>query len=513
MAKTYETVFELAGKIDSSFGKAFANAQKQLRLTEKQATQSNARLKALNKVVSRPTIKVRDLSGNTIGRVKSSLLSLQSVAAIALTAAGINKLGEATLGAAMNFEQYSIAMEHWLSGNKKAAQEYSAWLNRFANKTPFELDDVFPAGSRAVNVTGGDIVRAERLVRIAGNMAALTPGKTMQDAMEALADVNVGEYARLQEFGFKWKQELGSFEKFLLEADKKFAGGADKLSQTARGRLSTISDVIKTQFRSAGEGVLTAMSPRLQKITAWFDNHPKTVARWRTELIKLGDQAGEAVFSKLEKAFQYVQKNYIDNPKFTNLSFSGKVGVVLNDSLEGLIKWLDGSGGKLISSLMDKMGKIAAVSLKKLIPALEPVALALGTAIGNGILSGLKGAIVQGLQGDWGRTNLAVYRAATMGSSGPLQIWDLAQNINSWMDRGDDKNPTNYGTKLNKTAVDTLFRNTGDYSKTTYSPTIIIQSNDSSIRGQVEKGLLTGNADFKKKQEQVKRLNFSKKPR
>ena len=39
---------------------------------------------------------------------------------------------------------------------------------------------------------------AETLLKLASDMAALTPGKTVMDAMEALADLKLGERERIE---------------------------------------------------------------------------------------------------------------------------------------------------------------------------------------------------------------------------------------------------------------------------------------------------------------------------
>lgn len=317
-----------------------------------------AKLRILGHMTARPVIRLKDEVSGQIARIKNSLLSLQGLAAMGLGAFGIHKITEATVGAAMDFETQLVSMEHWLKGNKALAREFTSWLDMFAAKTPFEMGDIFPAGARAVNVSDGDIEKAKRLVTIAADMAALTPGKTVEQAMEALADVAVGEYARLQEFGFNWKREMGGFEVFLREAEAKFAGGATKLSQTTRGRISTITDTIKAQFRATGQGILEALSPRLQKITDWFDRNPEKVSAWRNKLVSLGRETFEGILLKSETFLGRLMKKF-DDPGFQRLDWGGKITTMLNE--------------------------VARVT----VPAAASVGAQLGSSFASGILEGL----------------------------------------------------------------------------------------------------------------------------
>lgn len=58
-----------------------------------------------------------------------------------------------------------------------------------------------------MNITSGDTKAGMDLVELSENMAALNPGKTVMDAMEALADLKTGETERMKEFGFKISQD------------------------------------------------------------------------------------------------------------------------------------------------------------------------------------------------------------------------------------------------------------------------------------------------------------------
>ncbi|MBW2672130.1 MAG: hypothetical protein JRD89_01780 [Deltaproteobacteria bacterium] len=292
-------------------------------------------------------------------------------------------------------------MEHWLKGNKALAQEATGWLEQFAATTPFEMEDLFPAMTRAIGISDGDIKVAERLVKLAADMAGLTPGKTVQDAMEALADAQMGEFERMKEFNMKFTKEqmdaIGGFTGFLKEAESRFAGGAERLSQTAIGRLSTITDTVKTLFRQTGIGILDAMKPRLDKIVEWFGKNEDTVERWKTTLVRFGREGAEQVFSFFERNFARLGR-ILDDPKFQKLDFWGKVKFIIDDISTSIKDWLD-SGGR---------DKIVSV----------------GREIGGFLFSGIKMGVTEALKG-LGKLNLEAIRKPTAENIGSAALADV----------------------------------------------------------------------------------------
>nr|BDD45984.1 hypothetical protein 1 [bacterium] len=216
------------------------------------------------------TLNARDRVTNVLRSVGRGLTSMPMMVSFALAGAGVGK----SVSSAMNFEQYEMAMEHFLEGNKKKTTEMMKWLEGFADATPFDLEDLFPSATRAVGISN-TLKDAKKLVTLATDMAALTPGKTVRDAMEALADAQMHEFERMKEFQIKMTKEqyeaIGGWEGFIRKVHDRVDGGAEKLSKLSSGRLSTIFDKIKSFFRSAGFGILDAMKPRLDRIVKWFE--------------------------------------------------------------------------------------------------------------------------------------------------------------------------------------------------------------------------------------------------
>jgi hypothetical protein len=150
----------------------------------------------LNGLAKSPTtiaIKAKDEITAVISKIKEALMSLKTLALTIVLGATFKE----TIGAASQLEQEQIAMKHFIGYNnqkssttdvQKMTDDYISKLRVEANATPFSTNEIIAAGRRAVNVTSGDTKQAMDLVKLSENMAALNPGKSVMDAMEALAD-------------------------------------------------------------------------------------------------------------------------------------------------------------------------------------------------------------------------------------------------------------------------------------------------------------------------------------
>lgn len=244
-----------------------------------------------------------NMAGSATKAVSGLLGGVKNFAGGALLAGGAAALGGLASGVkgAASQEQNAVSMAHFIGLSngqgsnakvtQKATQDYMIQLNKMANKTPFSNAEVMDAGRRAVNVTGGDTKAAMNLTKLAGNMAALNPGKSVMDAMEALADLKVGETERMKEFGFKISahdiKKAGGAEAYFKNQTagngaigKTFTGGADKISKTASGQWSTFTGNAQASLAKFGAKILPALTNSLGSINKWFDENEATIDRW-----------------------------------------------------------------------------------------------------------------------------------------------------------------------------------------------------------------------------------------
>ncbi|WP_153732529.1 hypothetical protein [Sporosarcina obsidiansis] len=326
------------------------------------------------------TIRAINAASSVIGTVKRALFSIPTLITVTLAAVGVGKLSESTVGAAMTFEGYEVSMDHWLKGNKKKSQELITWMGQLADKTPFSSPDLFPALTRGIGLSNGDINMAKKMLRISADMAALTPGSTVSDAMEALGDAQMGEFERMKAFNMKVTkkdyQSMGGWSGFLNEVENSFGGGSAKLSQTADGIISTLQGYRSSIMRSFGSGFLEPMKPRLSAISVWLDNNQDKWQRWKSTVMKAGSDVSEWLFSKLETGFSHIKTNYLENSNFNNLDFEGKIKFISED----IEAWWSSKGKPALNNWWESSGK----------PWAEKIGLFVGKSIFEGIVTGIK---------------------------------------------------------------------------------------------------------------------------
>ena len=170
---------------------------------------------------------------------------------------------------AANIEQYRNTLETVLK-DPNMARKKLAWANRFANKTPFETEEVVGGMTKlqSYGIEGDRILKTTNrtYLEMIGDMAS-GMGKSFDQAIEAVADARTGELERLKEFGitknmiadfgkskgleiFNNKgqiKDMELFNKTLFEMmDSRFGGAMEKQAKTFRGGLSTISGAAKS---------------------------------------------------------------------------------------------------------------------------------------------------------------------------------------------------------------------------------------------------------------------------
>lgn len=168
-----------------------------------------------------------------------------------------------------NIEQYRNTLETVLKDSNKARKKL-AWASRFANKTPFETEEVVGGMTKlqSYGIEGDRILKTTNrtYLEMIGDMAS-GMGKSFDQAIEAVADARTGELERLKEFGitknmiaefgkskgleiFNGKGQINDLELFnktLFEMmDSRFGGAMEKQAKTFKGGLSTISGAAKS---------------------------------------------------------------------------------------------------------------------------------------------------------------------------------------------------------------------------------------------------------------------------
>ena len=239
------------------------------------------------------------------GAVTKTVALGAALGVVGAATAAIGFAGTA-VGLGSQLQQQQISMRHFIGVSNagmdsaaldKMTSDYMAQLQKNANYTPFSQGEVMEAGTRALSVADGDTKKAMEFVELAEDMAALNPGKTVMDAMEALADANVGEMERLKEFGFKMSADdfkAAGGDLFAMTDSKGrslqgfYAGGAEKLSTSGAGLWSTITGNLESGVQQGGLKMLEALMPALQMAIPLSD-------QLATKFEEIGGQIGTVI--------------------------------------------------------------------------------------------------------------------------------------------------------------------------------------------------------------------------
>ena len=246
--------------------------------------------KAVGRMSVKPIVALKDKASSMISSIKSKLSAFKAPITIAVTAL------VTSVKSAMDLEKQQISVSHFMGVNNKdksAAQiskmsaNYTKALRKNANATPFTTDEVMKAGTRALQISKGSTKEAMKTLKLAEDMAALNPGKTVSDAMEALADADMGEMERLKEFGYKGSS-TDDPKKTREELSKMYSGGSEKLSKSGAGAFSTMIGNLQTGLAEMGTGILQSLVPAMTGVTSMLQGALPTFTA-------IGDAIGKGI--------------------------------------------------------------------------------------------------------------------------------------------------------------------------------------------------------------------------
>lgn len=190
-------------------------------------------------------------------------------------AAGFGGLIGKVVQTSAQFEKFETILET-IEGSSEKAKESMGWVSQFAVDTPYELKEVTDA---FVRLKAYGIDPQKGALKASGDAAAAM-GKSLEQAVEAIADAMTGENERLKEFGIKaskagnqivytWAEngktmaaKADANNKAMIEStlkgiwNRRYGGAMDKLSTTWTGMASNMSDVIERFFLTIGDAGL-----------------------------------------------------------------------------------------------------------------------------------------------------------------------------------------------------------------------------------------------------------------
>lgn len=249
IAKNFQTNIVIGGKINPSLYGAFGAIAKQ----------ASAATSLINKVNSTAD-KAKEKISSTISTVARVGKTAAIVGGVVSGAALLG--GKAMMNQAGDMEQYRNTLNIVMKDQKKAAETFK-WAVAFANKTPYQTDEVVQATVKLTNYG----LQAKKTLPLIGDMASVM-GKSMDQAVEAVADAQTGELERLKEFGITKQMIVEQGEKKLAGIElvnkkgqivnqkafnlalfslmqERYKGGMEIQSKTYKGLMSTIQGIWK----------------------------------------------------------------------------------------------------------------------------------------------------------------------------------------------------------------------------------------------------------------------------
>lgn len=251
MGKKFNTELVIGGKLDASLSRAFGQLGKYYKQQSKEMQKCNSDAAKFSK-------KMDGLYEKTSKALKTSAKFVGG-AALGGLALG-TKVG---LTEAANMEQYRNTLEVVMKDTKKAGKTFQ-WAVKFANKTPFDTGEVVEATTKLTSYG----LKAQSVLPKVGDMASAM-GKSMDQAVEAVADAQTGELERLKEFGITKQQIIDhankkmrgkeivnqkgqitdqkNFNKALFSLmEERYSGSMIKQAKSFKGLMSTIGGVAKS---------------------------------------------------------------------------------------------------------------------------------------------------------------------------------------------------------------------------------------------------------------------------
>ncbi len=407
----------------------------------------------------------------------SSIKSLaKSMGLLYVASKAVEGIG-AVLSLGSDLEQQQISMKHFIgvsnAGMDKGAvnavsAQYLKDLRRNAELTPFSSTEVVSAGTRAVQIADGDTKKAMEMVKLAEDMAALNPGKTISDAMEALADANVGEMERLKEFGFKISADdfAAAGGDMLAMKDAKgrtlqgvYSGGAAKLAGSSKGMLSTITGSLQSGMQDAGFTILQSLAPTLRALIPVAQNIGPIFASWGTSIAgvinKITEGGGVLTFfsniaAQLRPIFDQVSAWAVVNLPIIWEGFLQIAAAV--EPIISTVITLIGIFWQLFNTAWPLISDIASVIKDVLIVALDGVNVML-TAMGK-IFETVGGIAIPILEGVWAILKPIVEGLKWIGEKGIGILGNVVGSNTKVLPNGNGSNNSSTVNQTNNVTVD-----------------------------------------------------------
>ena len=335
---------------------------------------NNSFTSANNNIKNSSNSLFRDLNNNVNSFSSSMLGTIAKVTAGWLSLKGAIKGVSESLKAGMEYQNASTFLQ--ATYGEAEGKEKFKFATDFANKTPFEEGEISNGLARAKALGMKDDIKSLNMYADIGSMAKITGTGDFNSAIDAISDMQNGEFERIQTIlGIK-KQNLEDYanEKGLAKFTNK------------KGQI-TDKDALMTAFESyLGDKGITGMTEKFGKtmegrISTLKGNFKKTLA----EIAGIGEDGTVKEGSLFDNATKGLEKlitsvnNFAKSESFERIASGlGKVGNALVNGLDYLTQHPD------TVSTLGKLG-IGLSGLKVATSLISPLANVTKLIGGNGL--------------------------------------------------------------------------------------------------------------------------------
>lgn len=316
------------------------------------------------------------------------------------------QLVSASIKGAASMERNLLSVEHMIAANNKGmtaetvkqrAAEYMKSYRSSPELSSFDTDEVQKAGTRAIGIAMGDTGEANNLLRLAGDMAALTPGKSLEDALDALAELKKGEADSMEDFGFlTTESRVKAAGKNMGKVTSRngvaladmFKNGGKQAGDSAEGLWTSITNAMKDGVADMGRETLTAIKPELRNWAAFFksDGFQKMISAGSKMMAGLA----QGVADRSAQLRGWLESTFFKDEEFAKLDLNGKITVVLDKIKTGFNDWFSKEGKDLFTSI----GAEGSVLMSTIASTFSSIGLKIALSLGDGLTRGM-GKIVK----------------------------------------------------------------------------------------------------------------------
>jgi hypothetical protein len=365
----------------------------------------------------------RGVSGavNGVSRLTSGLHGLVGAYA---AVSGAKKIFEETIGEAAKYEQSSIVIKAMLN-DEKLGKDYMKLVDKFAIDSPIMDSQAMLANSKSFLTASKDMKQLEKMWSLAERMAAIDPMQGVEGSVFALRELFSGDAISMVRRFEMPKAVMNEIKKMdlpkQLEALDEYFNSIgmtqkliDEMGGTTLGVWAQIKESANVILRTMGMPALMKVKDFLNEIKSGMASvsdvlknrnffTPEEFKRNLDRAMKIesfketGGKILESVISGFVSAAKGIGSwisSIQNNPEFQKqTTLFGKVKFVIEDIYQRFLAWLDGGGRAKIEKTTASLIQIVIAGIEASIENILPVAIQVGSAIGGGIIQGVKNSL------------------------------------------------------------------------------------------------------------------------